>query len=459
MHLSSICGAREELKNLLRELPARRLRQLCATMKERALEAGLWSEEQGQRKAVGLAALPLLLDGHQWTRLQQSAWQVRLGLRRLPAILRESPEARRLLCLDESELEWLSSCASPTGERVFCRLDALLPEDGPRFIETNIVGIGGMTYAPAAGQAVFATLCDFFPEPMRRLGLRPPQDPRLLLLAELRTQALTLGLPEPLSIGLIDDSRLYRLGGEMGRLRRFLAGHGVTAYTVDPREISCDATGRPHHRGRPVDLFYRFLEVRELAEIEAVDGPLTGLRSAFCQGRVVPSVAGDLDQKATFELLTNPDYGSWFSRPQRQLFAARIPWTRLLREGPTTGPEGERIDLLPFALKHRAELVLKPNRGYGGEGVLLGAETDQRLWETRVGAALTGTDSYVLQSYVEPISDQIPVLGEETLDWQKRYLTAGLFPTQQQLGALGRYSGGAVVNICQQGGVVPFLLC
>lgn len=427
-------------------------------MEEVAFEGGLWTEVEGNRQPVGLTFLPRLLERADEQRLQEIAWQVRLGLRRLTTILDESHEADQLLALSPGERDWVRHCRSPLGERVFCRLDALLPETGPRFIETNVVGIGGMTYAPAASAAVFQALRATFPDFCNTAGVHPMEDPRLLLLRELHLQAERLGLTHRLVIGLLDDSRLYRLGGEMGRLEAFLNGYGVTAVVVDPRELELDSQHRIQAGGKTIDLMYRFLELGELAEIER-EAPLTALREAFAQGRVVPSVAGDLDQKSTFEILTNEAFAHWFTKPQQRLYRQHVQWTRLLGERRTTDPAGDSIELLPFTRTHRESLVIKPNRGFGGEGVELGAQLTQSEWDQALEQAMSRPGSAVVQAYADPVVCELPAVGPDGLEWQQRFLTAGLFPSESTLGALGRYSPGPVVNICQKGGVVPFLGC
>ncbi|MCA9797175.1 MAG: hypothetical protein KC910_35440, partial [Candidatus Eremiobacteraeota bacterium] len=347
IRLRTSSGAQAELIRLFSQLKAHEVRAFQDRVEQAAFEAGLWTEVEGSRRPVGLTFLPRLVDRESDQNWQAIAWQVRLGLRRLTTILDESHEADELLALTPGEREWVRHCRSPLGERVFCRLDALMPETGPRFIETNVVGIGGMTYAPAASTAVFEALRATFPDFCSAAGLHALEDPRLLLLRELHLQAERLGLTHRLVIGLLDDCRLYRLGGEMGRLEAFLNDYGVTAVVVDPRELELDSQERIQAQGQTIDLIYRFLELGELAEIER-ETPLTALRAAFGQGRVVPSVAGDLDQKSTFELLTNEAFYHWFTKPQQRLYKKHVQWTRLIGERRTTDPEGNSVDLLGY---------------------------------------------------------------------------------------------------------------
>jgi ERCC4-type nuclease len=42
----------------------------------------------------------------------------------------------------------------------------------------------------------------------------------------------------------------------------------------------------------------------------------------------------------------------------------------------TEGPDGETIDLVPWAHENRSRLVLKPNDELGGRGVVIGASVE-----------------------------------------------------------------------------------
>ncbi len=41
--------------------------------------------------------------------------------------------------------------------------------------------------------------------------------------------------------------------------------------------------------------------------------------------------------------------------------------------------------------RHRANLVIKPNDEYGGSGVTLGWETDEKDWDAAIERAISGT--------------------------------------------------------------------
>src|SRR5205085_2847520 len=144
---------------------------------------------------------------------------------------------------------------------------------------------------------------------------------------------------------------------------------------------------------------------------EGVD--VAPMRTLFRQNRVVSSISAELDQKSIFELFTDPVLAErLFTVEERQVMRRHVLWTRLLAPRFTTSPQGERIDLPEWARRERESLVLKPNRSYGGDGVVVGHTVDQGTWESTLDRALADTESrYVLQQ-----ASPIPVQSFHVID-------------------------------------------
>ncbi|UQI45975.1 hypothetical protein M1P56_17830 [Streptomyces sp. HU2014] len=126
--------------------------------------------------------------------------------------------------------------------------------------------------------------------------------------------------------------------------------------------------------------------------------PLTRAWAAGACVMVNPFTSHLAHKKSVLALLTDPAAGGLL--PPSEAAAARdlVPWTRLVRAGPTTCPEGRRTGLLDLARARRAHLVLKPNDDYGGKGVLCGWETTDQAWHSALGRALL--TPHVLQERV-----------------------------------------------------------
>ena len=152
-----------------------------------------------------------------------------------------------------------------------------------------------------------------------------------------------------------------------------------------------------------IDVVYRDYELRELIALEKEIGrPLDAMRLLFRQNRVVSSIVGDFDHKSAFEILTDPELSEqYFGADDRRLFRRHVLWTRLLADRRTTLPHDKEGDLLEYARRNRELLVLKPNRAYGGTGVMLGPATEQAEWEQALQKAVSRGDpenSWVVQS-------------------------------------------------------------
>jgi carboxypeptidase Taq len=116
-----------------------------------------------------------------------------------------------------------------------------------------------------------------------------------------------------------------------------------------------------------------------------------------------------------------------------------------------------------FIRTHREELVLKPNRSYGGTGVHLGAGVSQSEWEQLLNEALARQhdpyESWVVQSVAILPVHLFPVLDEHGRRHDEPfYAVMGFAPTDHGLGIVCRVSQKQVVNVAQHGGLAPVLV-
>ena len=171
---------------------------------------------------------------------------------------------------------------------------------------------------------------------------------------------------------------------EQGELARYIHAHfGIEVCHADPAELALDGD-EVTYQGRVIDLVYRDYAVEDLLELEGEGVDMRPMQQAFATNRVVSSIAAELDQKSCWEVLGDPVLARrHFSSEERAFFRRHLPWTRLLRPGTTTLPDGSRGDLAEYVLHAREDLVLKPNRGYGGTGVAVGPATDAAEWKRR----------------------------------------------------------------------------
>jgi hypothetical protein len=370
------------------------------------------------------------------------------------------------LPLTDGERAWFASMpkdAHRYPQTIFGRLDVQVDFSDEawatncHFFEPNSVGAGGIQYAPAAEAVIMRAVVPKLREAAPHFMLTPPDDARLLLLQTLTMHADEIGIRR-LNLGLLQDTR--SLGGpeEFGLLAEFMQSRGLQARVVDPRELEvrkdqiCAGDAR-------LDVLYRDSALADLAEWESQGENLSAMRWAFQNNRVVSSIAGDFDHKSTFEIFSDPRTAALFTAAQRKVFKKHIPWTRVVSERKTVGPDGAEIDLASFARKSRDQLVLKPNRSFGGTGVVIGPHCDLGEWDEALSRALAAPGSTVVQGYVPALVKDFVVLddsGHPALE--EFYVVCGFYATRDGLGILGRASKKRVVNVAQKGALVACLV-
>ncbi len=152
-------------------------------------------------------------------------------------------------------------------------------------------------------------------------------------------------------------------------------------------------------------------------------------------------------------MLTDDAFAHLLSPEERALVARVVPWTRRVEER-RTRKDGREIDLVPWVLEHREELVMKPAHEYGGRAVLLGWETDAPGWHAAVDAALDG--AWVVQQRVEIPEEPFPVFEDGRLDFVPlKVNTNPFYVLGEPAGAVTRTSRDDVVSVSAGGGSVP----
>jgi hypothetical protein len=150
--------------------------------------------------------------------------------------------------------------------------------------------------------------------------------------------------------------------------RFFHDRYGLKIMHADPTELAID-NGEVVYQGDCVDIAYRDYSVLDMVALQQRGVDVEPVRLLLRQNRMVSSIAAELDQKACWEILTDPLIAQkLFSAEERQIFRRHILWTRVLADRATRLPDGQTDSLLDFVRHERETLVIKPNRAYGGEG-------------------------------------------------------------------------------------------
>jgi hypothetical protein len=390
-------------------------------------------------------------------------------MKRLPDLYFASPEAREILRVTPREEEWIRECWTPAHREanpMFSRLDAVVDysvaewKDSIKFLEPNLTGIGGLHMAPTAMEVLADVVVPALMAQDPTIRLQLAEDIRELLLQDLLEHLDSIGRPEG-QIVLVDPK--YSIDGpdEMQGLIEYYQEHyGTTLLHADASELRLRGD-EVYYGDTKIDLAYRDASVLDLIDMDAEGIDIAPMRALLKQNRVVSSIAAELDQKSCFEVVTDPAIADKFLTAEEQAVMRRhVLWTRLVSDRRTTSPDEDQVDLLEFIRKDREGFVLKPNRSYGGEGVVVGHTTDQGKWESAIEFALRDdTDRWVVQQ-----AAHIPVKSFHVMDDSGQVslepfnVVMGLAPSHFGVAMMVRASQSQVVNIAQHGGLCAVMV-
>jgi hypothetical protein len=456
------------LHDIFLRMSKEEINQIGIEVRDQSIKQGLfYVNDDGVQEVIPLMLRPRIIDPIQRSYFHYVCLQLVDALKRLPAMYLADPRIRRLLPLEESEEAWLREAwgqGQPRYHTMITRLDANTDfaakdwREDFQFFEANSVGIGGLHYAAVAERIILDVVGPRLTQLEPELVLEPNYDTRQLLLDELRLHARCIRRPR-CNIALLDDPD--NVGGitEYPRLVEYFQNHGHKAVVADPRDIVAQGD-ELSYRDLPIDVLYRDVELKQCTQIEARQGKeLSAIRQAFRQNQVISSLAGDFDHKSCWEIFTDDQFAHYFSAAQCRIFGRHMLWTRLIRDTRTADDSGRIIDLVPYIAKHREELVIKPNREFGGTGVTLGVETTPAAWDDVLQQAVAHPYCFVVQRYAPVRSKDFPVIKDDgTVTGESFHVTCGFIVSASAIGIVGRASKKSVVNIAQRGGLTTVLM-
>ncbi|MFC5180686.1 hypothetical protein [Actinomadura harenae] len=205
----------------------------------------------------------------------------------------------------------------------------------------------------------------------------------------------------------------------------------MTHYCARWQELGLDA--HPCHVGhldvrddgvwlgdRKVDIIYRMFLIEDLLESAEAPGLMNPVLDAAHRGQVkifTPMDAEVFGSKGALAMLSDERNRGLFSPAELASLDRILPWTRMVRPGKVTLENGERVDLLDYALANQEHLALKPTQLHGGHGVVLGwlPEVTPEDWHAQLTAAVDGP--YVLQRRVVPVPELFQTDADDPQPW------------------------------------------
>jgi len=446
--------------------------QIAQRLREDAMANELTYERDGKFEPIPVMMRPLLAMNEQLSYVHHVCERLTDALKRLPSLYLSDPVVKKVIAITPDEEAWLRDTWTPAHQRnntVYGRLDAVCDftaagwQDTLHFMEANLSGVGGISYAPLAEQLVMRDIVPTLLEHDPGLVIEMPRDQRDLFIQVLIDHARAVGRKD-CRLSFIEPKYAEDGINEQSVLCQFYAErHGLKITHADPQELRIK-DGDVFYGDDCVDVAYRDYELRDLIELEEEIGkPLDAMRLLFKQNRIVSSLVGDFDHKSCWEVLTDPAIAEkYFSAEECRLFRRHVLWTRIVADRKTTLPHNVEGDLLEYLRTHREELVLKPNRSYGGEGVTIGAATKEADWEKVIEEALESVDdpeeSWVVQKATRLPVAEFPIVGKDGRVFSEPfYVVMGFAPTENGLGTMCRVSQKQVVNVAQHGGMAAVL--
>lgn len=409
-----------------------------------------------------IALTPFVLSRPLVSKLHALARAVHCFQAKAPDLYREGALNFRELCpLDEPAAAWLSRFYR--GARLWdllIRLDVgIAPDGAPALYETNSTALAGL-FNHATGVRILRRTA--FPRLFSHGELSGLQDPPDLLAFVFRwvtgaARRLGLEAGRQLGVAFVEPSGPGDGYSEIPQIARYFEANGVRTVHGDPTQLELTGSGVVL-KGAPVDLVYRDVAFGDLGAPPGSGRRLAGFVELLKRRAMVPGFSAEFDHKGLLEALTSESYRPFFPAREFRLLNACVPWTRVLWERKTGGPAGERIDLPRFARTEKERLLLKPNRGSGGEGILLGRETNPARWERALERALREPGRWVVQERLHTLPRPTVYLQDGRVHFSPCYFSLGLFYARDRLGLHCRVSRFPVVNVGRGGALACVFL-
>lgn len=454
------------LRQLFASLSEDTVRELSRKVHEESARSELVYFRDGSIEVINVLLRPLAIFSEQLNYFHYVSQTLLGALKRMPELYLKDFQVRQIVPLEETEAKWLWDTWGASHNQfhtVFGRLDAVadltgaFSKDSLAFIEANLVGAGGVHLIPTAEDIILQTVVPVLESAAPDLELNKSDDLRETFMQELMDHAEAIGR-QGRAICFVDPKYAGDGPNEQETLLNFYRARGFEVYHADPEELYL-RNGEVYYENHLIDVVYRDYEVRELAEMEQEGMNVRPMKHLFRQNQMVSSMAGEFDHKSCFEIFTDSQFAQHFTMDERNIFRRHVLWTRVLRDTRTADSMGELAELLEFVRQNREILVIKPNRSYGGEDVLIGPSTLQSDWEAAIERAINEPGEWVTQRLAHIPVYEFPVVVEDgSVQTTPFYVVYGLAPTKYGLAILGRASQKQVVNVAQRGGMLSVLV-
>ena len=207
-------------------------------------------------------------------------------------------------------------------------------------------------------------------------------------------------------------------------------------------------------------LFYNDVQIQSILEFK--HGMIPHRILELCNQDIVNIFNGPitvvLANKLNLAVLSENSHSSLYSKDEQDFIQKHVPWTRRLRDCKTVYQD-ETVDLVKLVMNNKDLFVLKPSLGLGGEGIFVGKETDELVWQTKIQKVIK-QKNWVIQEYLQPgkLVFQLKPYGYKTMNTVFGFLYFG----QKYAGCLLRVMPeyfGVVINAHQGADIGVVIEC
>jgi diaminobutyrate-2-oxoglutarate transaminase len=348
---------------------------------------------------------------------------------------------------------WLLADPGLSRAAGICRLDGVFADGRFRIMEASTGGPGGVIKVGAELRLWREAVGEILGVPAPDFGDQPFGHDPLLFIRHLLDQHEEQYGDQP------DGAAVVGLANEFANEVNLIVG-GLNQFGVPAGEVDARQLRRTGERGMLADERRISLTFNKLDQVRLINDPAAApYLDAMAAGEIsmAPTLLAHcvLDDKSLLAFLTDPGHAGFFTAEELGTIERHIPWTRVIRPGRTTDPDGGEIDLLGYALACQSRLVLKPNDRTRGEGLLIGPETATSQWAEAVGAAARRGDS-VVQEYLPLPEVDVPFGDPPSIKRMKHGLDVFLFGGKFA-GYMCRASVDTVINVGKRGVMLPVI--
>ena len=329
--------------------------QFVGHIAETSSRTGLdYIKDSGERIIIPVTFAPVLFTPMILAGLRTAFAGLASAVAKVSAAWLDSPAVATSIAIGTIRSRVVASGAASTGRSTGAGFSSLgfrvervvrPAADHFKLFEVNSVDVGGIHYSAATREVMAEALRQLGTLSWTDANAAAGSDSRKILHSALEEHSRQLG--QPLHQVAIAENQDFTTGiTEAESICQYFRKHALVADCVDVRKFEIDSQHKVGYAGHAVDVIYRNIEWRDLAELEAAGGDAAGLRAAAKAGKLMSSPFGELDHKSLWEVLGSTEFSDLFSPAEKNLIAKHIPWTRLLRERTTTDATGQSIELI-----------------------------------------------------------------------------------------------------------------